>query len=696
MPTPLPSDYPQRVYAGVLGKLIGVYLGRPFEQWSHTAIAQKWGEITRYVHQDQGVPLIVSDDDITGTFTFLRALIDHPSGAALTAREIGQTWLNYIAERRHILWWGGIGQSTEHTAFLRLQDGIEAPRSGSIELNGKAVAEEIGAQIFIDGWALVSPGQPEQAARLAAEAARVSHDGEAVHGAVALAVMESLAFQEANIDRLLDAAQRFIPADCEIARMTADVRRWHREDGDWRATLRRIQDTWGYARYSTGCPMVSNHAVILLGLLYGAGDFDRSMMIVNTSGYDTDCNSGNLGCLLGIRNGLDTFRKGFDWRTPLNDRMLVPAADGFRGVQDAATTALEILNLGRTLAGETPLHPEDGARFPFFLPGATHGFAPSELCPKGARAEPVEGGLALTCLAPELRADAEVRTFLSPDDVGGGGYGAAATPTLYPGQVMRARVRAAAANRGPVRVRLFTRTGGPGASLVLQESPETALAPSSSATLEWTVPGNGPWPVCRAGLSASGPSGSTVVLECLDWGGVPRLEFTRPADCPPDWPQPSLISRMFLQSMDHFTGHPDIAFQFAQNRRTGLVHLGCREWRDYRVNAGLRPTLGTYGLAARVQGLTRHYALLAGEDGVARLVRRAHTETVLASAPFPWQPRVFATFELELEGSRITARIDGREIASVRDAEGLDAGGIGFTATAGRAEARNLVIEPLG
>ena len=101
----LPPDYAERVYAGVLGKLIGVYLGRPFEQWSHEAIAKRWGEINRYVHEDQGVPLIVSDDDITGTFTFIRALVDHPSGAAITSREIGQTWLNYIAENRHILWY---------------------------------------------------------------------------------------------------------------------------------------------------------------------------------------------------------------------------------------------------------------------------------------------------------------------------------------------------------------------------------------------------------------------------------------------------------------------------------------------------------------------------------------------------------------------------------------------------------------
>ena len=74
---PIPSDYPERVYAGVLGKLIGVYLGRPFEGWTYERIMAELGEITGYVHERFGKPLIVTDDDISGTFTFLRALADH-------------------------------------------------------------------------------------------------------------------------------------------------------------------------------------------------------------------------------------------------------------------------------------------------------------------------------------------------------------------------------------------------------------------------------------------------------------------------------------------------------------------------------------------------------------------------------------------------------------------------------------------
>ena len=42
--------YEEQVYAAVLGKIVGVYLGRPFEGWHKTAIGKKWGLVDRYVH----------------------------------------------------------------------------------------------------------------------------------------------------------------------------------------------------------------------------------------------------------------------------------------------------------------------------------------------------------------------------------------------------------------------------------------------------------------------------------------------------------------------------------------------------------------------------------------------------------------------------------------------------------------------
>lgn len=215
----LPSDYLDRVYSGVLGKLIGVYLGRPFEGWTHQRILKELGHIEYYVHEKLDVPLIVTDDDVSGTFVFPRALLEHGVNADITSEAIGDTWLNNVVEGRSIFWWGGNGISTEHTAFLNLKKGIKAPKSGSIETNGNTVAEQIGAQIFIDGWGMMAPGNPALAAKLAEKAGKVSHDGESVYAAMLLAAMEAEAFKSSDVDHLLDTGLNFIPSSSQLAKM---------------------------------------------------------------------------------------------------------------------------------------------------------------------------------------------------------------------------------------------------------------------------------------------------------------------------------------------------------------------------------------------------------------------------------------------------------------------------------------------
>ena len=110
------KDYQNQIYAGVLGKIIGVYLGRPVEGWSFEKIREHFGEVYYYKGHFTGAPLIVPDDDISGTFAFFRALEDNGYSAGLTAEDIGNAWLNYIVENETILWWGGLCRSTEHTA----------------------------------------------------------------------------------------------------------------------------------------------------------------------------------------------------------------------------------------------------------------------------------------------------------------------------------------------------------------------------------------------------------------------------------------------------------------------------------------------------------------------------------------------------------------------------------------------------
>jgi ADP-ribosylglycohydrolase len=371
-------DYVEKVYAGVLGKMIGVYLGRPFEGWSYQEVMDQLGEVNYYVHDRLNVPLVVTDDDITGTFTFIRALEDYGHSLDITPAQIGHTWMNYLIEEETILWWGGLGNSTEHTAYLRLKSGIKAPTSGSIGLNGKVVAEQIGAQIFIDGWAMVAPGDPERAADLAKRAASVSHDGEGILGAQVIAAMQAQAFVETDVERLIDTAVSLIPKDSHIYRMINEIREWHSREDDWRRARAELDRCYGYEVYGGNCHIVPNHGLIVLAVLYGDDDFQKSLKIVNTGGWDTDCNSGNLGCLLGIKNGLAGIDRGPDWRGPVADRLFLPTADGGRSITDAATEAIHLANIGRSLHGEAPIRPKGGARFHFELPGSVQGFLSEE------------------------------------------------------------------------------------------------------------------------------------------------------------------------------------------------------------------------------------------------------------------------------------------------------------------------------
>ena len=625
---PLPADYAERVYAGVLGKLIGVYLGRPFEQWTNAEIEERLGEIRGYVTGHPAIeppkrdnPLVLTDDDVSGTFTFLRAIADH--GPDVTPAQIGDTWLNYVVEERSTHWWGGFGVSVEHTVYLHLKDGLRAPATGSAALNGKVLSEQIGAQIFIDGWAMAFPGDPEHAAELARRAASVSHDGEAVLAAQVVAALESGAFVECDIDALLDTAVALIPRDSVIFRAIDDIRSWHAGEPNWRRTRALIEEHYGYDRYRGICHVVPNHALIVHALLHGGGDFDESLMIVNTSGWDTDCNSGNLGCLLGIRNGLAGI--GARWREPVADRMYLSSADGGRAITDAGAETVHVVNAGRALAGAPPWDP--GARFHFALPGSVQGFT-------GAH---VDGAL-------EFEDVTVTPTFIPPEALAMTGYELQACPTLYSGQTLRADVEGE-------RWRLLVRVYGGSDELVTVRGPDGAG--------EWRVPDTGGQPIAQVGVEASG----RARLRWLTWDGAPEVTLTRPADGGTLW------RRAWVRGVDRFDAHWPEPFRLIQNRGRGLLIQGTREWTDYAVSAAVVPeTIAAAGLAARVQGLRRYYALLLFRDAV-RLVRELDgTTTVLAEAPL--QRRDYDAphaLELAVTGDRLRGTVDGEFVLDARD-----------------------------
>jgi ADP-ribosylglycohydrolase len=653
----LPSDYEARVYAGVLGKIIGVYLGRPFEGWSHGRIERELGEIRGYVHEKLGQPLIVTDDDISGTFTFLRALEDYDFDPYIGPEQIGQTWLNYLIENRTVLWWGGMGMSTEHTAYLRLKNGIKAPLSGSIEQNGRTVAEQIGAQIFIDGWGLIHPGDPSAAADWAKRAGSVSHDGEALYGAQVVAATVASAFVRSNVDELIDDALAQIPDDCLIARVIADLRTWHREGLDWRTGFKRIEERYGYDIYGGNCHMVPNHALIIHALLHGAGDMEESLMIVNTCGWDTDCNSGNVGCILGVLNGLEGIPNHL--RKPVRDRMFLPTSDGGRCITDALRESQIICNYARRLRGEEP---KPYPRFNFAQAGSTQGF-------KGAG--PSSPALPPTALGPEAQlTEFTTATFMSPEEAKMPGYQLMASPTLYSGQTIKAAFK-----EQPERFWLC-------AKVWESEEVTTHLGPENS--LNWTLPDFDGYPIIEVGIRYEGEA----TLASLDWSGEPDLRFRAlPGDA---W------RKQWVNGVDEWAPWGS-AFRLIQNEGTGLLITGAREWKDVHVAASITPNLAErFGIACRVQGMRRYYALLLCNDGFARLIKALDGETVLAEKPFDLMLGMDYDLEISAQGSTISCIVDGDPLFTAEDSHHpLTGGGIAYVLTEGRIDSEGISVENL-
>ena len=713
----LPLDYEQRVYAGVLGKIIGVYLGRPFEGWRNKKIEDELGEINYYVHERLGVPLVVSDDDISGTFTFLRALPDHGCSPNLTAQEIGETWLNYLIKEKTILWWGGMGVSTEHTAYLRLKNGIPAPQSGSIAVNGPVVAEQIGAQIFIDGWGMVCPGDPEKAAALAAKAASVSHDGEAIYGAQIIAALVAHAFVEPDLDKMLDTALTFIPRASVIHRLIGDIRGWKdKEPLDWRSTFRKIEDKYGYDKYGGGCHIVPNHAVIVLGLLYGDDNFQKALMVTNTAGWDTDCNSANVGCIMGIKNGLEGIEQTADFRGPVADRLYLPTADGGRCISDAVRETYEIVNIGRAMCEMTPLSPKQGMRFHFNLPGAVQGFVPEEspevrgtvqvanVTQREAKipGPPDERLLALRYrgVAPGRSARVSTPTFLPPDALKGGGYHMMACPTLYPGQIVRVRLVADAKNRDSATAGVYARVYGKDDALEIYRGPVQIFEPADAHLLEWIVPDTEGKPIAEIGIEISRQSGSgTLYLDWIGWTAAPKATLRRP-ESGKAW------RSAWVNAVDDFREWGvQKSFAIVQNEGVGLLYQGEASWSDYAVvTTGNAHLAERWGIVAAVRGLRRYVAVVLenqGVDGRVRLIERYDdTEMTLAEDAFPWALYENIPFTVSVrKDGEILASV-GADIRQIRLSARTDAdrarGAAGMLIEAGHAQFGDIRIESMG
>lgn len=376
----LPENYVERVYAGFLGMNIGIRLGAPLEpnEWSYEKIQEIHGDIRGYV---KDYKTFSADDDANGPVYFIRALIDDARGRELTPQDVARAWLNYSREGIGMFWWGGDQISTEHTAYLNLKKGIPAPKSGSAEVNGIIMAEQIGGQIFIDTWGLLFPDNIQKAADYAEIAASVSHDKNGLYGARFMAACISRAFSAESMDDIIEAGLSVIPKDSTyyaVVKAVIDFYQEHPEEEDFRKCRQYLENEWGYDKYTGVCHIIPNAGVCALALMYGKGDLARTVEIATMCSWDTDCNAGNVGTIAGVFAGLDAIPGHY--RKPINDMIATSSVSGYLNVLDIPTFCKELAVLGYQVNGlEAPQRLVESIRngevyLDFTLPGSTHGF----------------------------------------------------------------------------------------------------------------------------------------------------------------------------------------------------------------------------------------------------------------------------------------------------------------------------------
>ena len=675
----IPSDYLEKVYAGCLGKVIGVRMGAPVEGWTCERIRRVYGRLNGYLMDCRN---FAADDDTNGPLFFLRTLEDY----GIDAREdqYGLTWLNYIPYEHGFFWWGGYGKSTEHTAYLNLRSGIPAPRSGSSLQNGPAVAEQIGGQIFIDVWGLISPDQVERAAAFARKAASVSHDGNGVYGGMFIAACIAKAFVKRDILSIIKSGLSVIPADCEYARVVKDVVAFHREHpDDWEKCYRFLFKNYGYDRYPGACHIIPNAGLIVLSLLYSDGDFSDALNICSMCGWDTDCNTGNVGTILGVRGGLEGIRYE-KWQQPVNDFLACSSVIGSLNIVDIPSEAVDIAKLGYRLAGETPkgkwenILSGKAPRFHFEFPGSTHGFrvrvegeSGSEGKLSNTREKSFGGDRSLKLAVNFLRAGAEVqvfyKTYYEPSDFQDSRYDPGFSPIFYPGQTIRCAVMVPGFVHSTVTASLYGRDRNTG--LDAEAAERADLVPNQWTRLSFHVPFMEGACICEVGVKLRVKRGEGPLVAYLDSfdlsGGVDyTVDFGK--ERMEIWnPQHREVSQFtYLKGIWNIEGD-ELSGSVCD---FGEAYTGSYTLKDYELTATLIPKLGSWhSVNVRVQGAVRSYAVGLRENGMLAIDKNENGYTEVASVAFPWRQGKAYTLTVRVIKNCIEVFHQGTRILSWRD-----------------------------
>ena len=308
------KDYRNKVLGCWMGKNIGGTLGAPFE-W-----IRQVNHVNFYTQKLDGNPL--PNDDLDIQLLWLIAMEE--KGIELDARLLGEYWLNYVTP-----YWGEYG-----TAKVNMRAGLMPPLSGSYN---NVYKDSCGAYIRSEIWACITPGCPDAAVKFAYEDAILDHgNGEGIYAEIFCAALESAAFVESDMSKLIVAGLSYIPEDCGIAKAVRHVINAYDSGMTWLEARNDLLDKFrgravpgrisvedaekGFGDGKHGWDAPGNVGIVVIGMLYGEGDFGKSLCTAVNCGEDTDCTAATVGAILGIIGGIDSISE--EWKKPIGEKLV--------------------------------------------------------------------------------------------------------------------------------------------------------------------------------------------------------------------------------------------------------------------------------------------------------------------------------------------------------------------------------------
>lgn len=287
-----------KIRGGWAGQMIGVSYGAPTEFHSNGRIIEN--NLNDYQNwTPERVKNAIQQDDLYVDVTFAEVMDRH--GLEATTEQFGEMFKS----SKYSLW------HANASARRWLNRGLKAPLSGHPKYN--IHANDIDFQIESDFIGLMSPGLPQESNQYCDRVGRVMNYGDGLYGGMFVCGMYAAAFFETDARRVVEQGLACIPAESGYGRIIRDVldgSKQHPED--WRKTWQLIEDKWDRDDPCTDGALEPfnidaklNGAYIALGLLYGQGDFTRTLDITTRAGQDSDCNPSNAAGVLGVMLGYE-------------------------------------------------------------------------------------------------------------------------------------------------------------------------------------------------------------------------------------------------------------------------------------------------------------------------------------------------------------------------------------------------------